>query len=84
MPEENSQGPDMSFELWLAFVAARNGLLAIPGPAALLLVTNALGRGKSSGCATVPGVTLSDLTVMTTSLLGAGAAPAASTTAFTG
>ena len=73
----------MSFELWLAFAAASVALLAVPGPTVLLVMSYALGRGKSSGWATVPGVTLGDFTAMTTSLLGAGAILAASATLFT-
>ena len=73
----------MSFELWLAFTVASSALLAVPGPTVLLVVSYALGRGKSSGWATVPGVTLGDFTAMTVSLLGAGAVLAASATLFT-
>lgn len=73
----------MSFELWLAFTVASSALLAVPGPTVLLVVSYALGRGKSSGWATVPGVTLGDFTAMTVSLLGAGAVLAASASLFT-
>ena len=48
----------MSFEFWIAFVATSIILLTIPGPTVLLVVTYALGRGKSSAWATVPGVAL--------------------------
>lgn len=74
----------MSLELWITFVVASAALLAIPGPTVMLVVSYALGRGKSSGWATVPGVTLGDFTAMTASLLGAGAVLAASATLFTG
>ncbi|MBT3396386.1 MAG: LysE family translocator [Alphaproteobacteria bacterium] len=73
----------MSLEVWIAFVATSIVLLTIPGPTVLLVVTYALGRGKSSAWATVPGVALGDFTAMTASLLGAGAVLAASATAFT-
>ncbi|MEE8394146.1 MAG: LysE family translocator [Rhodospirillales bacterium] len=73
----------MSFELWIAFVAASTALVAVPGPTVMLVVSYALGRGKSSGWATVPGVTLGDFTAMTASLLGAGAVLAASAALFT-
>ncbi|NNE21263.1 MAG: LysE family translocator [Rhizobiales bacterium] len=73
----------MSFELWLAFVAASAALLAIPGPTVMLVVSYALGYGRALGWATVPGVTLGDFTAMTVSLLGAGAVLAASATLFT-
>lgn len=73
----------MSFELWIAFFIAISALLAVPGPTVLLVVSYALGRGKTSGWATVPGVTLGDFTAMTASLLGAGAVLATSATLFT-
>lgn len=73
----------MSLELWIAFTVASAALLAVPGPTVMLVVSYALGRGKTSGWATVPGVTLGDFTAMTVSLLGAGAVLAASATLFT-
>jgi threonine/homoserine/homoserine lactone efflux protein len=73
----------MSFELWIAFLVASSALLAVPGPTVVLVVSYALGRGKKSGWATVPGVTLGDFTAMTASLLGAGAILATSATLFT-
>jgi len=73
----------MSLELWITFAVASAALLAVPGPTVLLVVSYALGRGKRSGWATVPGVTLGDFTAMTASLLGAGAVLAASATLFT-
>ena len=73
----------MSIDLWITFVVASTALLVVPGPTVLLVVSYALGCGKKSGWATVPGVTLGDFTAMTTSLLGAGAVLAASATLFT-
>jgi homoserine/homoserine lactone efflux protein len=73
----------MSFELWLSFFLASSALLAMPGPTVLLVVSYALGQGRTSGWWTVPGVTLGDFTAMTVSLLGAGAILAASATLFT-
>ncbi|HEX5079573.1 MAG TPA: LysE family translocator [Geminicoccaceae bacterium] len=73
----------MSIELWIAFALASAALLAAPGPTVLLVVSYALGSGRRSGLATVPGVALGDLTAMTVSLLGAGAVLAASTALFT-
>jgi len=72
----------MSLELWLAFALASAALLAVPGPTVMLVTSYAIGRGRASGWATVPGVALGDLTAMTISLLGAGAALAASATLF--
>ena len=73
----------MSFEHWLAFVAASVVLLAIPGPTVLLVVSYALGHGRRYAAATVAGVALGDLTAMTGSLLGVGALLAASADLFT-
>ena len=73
----------MSFELWIAFTLGSAALLAVPGPTVMLVVSYALRHGRSSGWATVPGVTLGDFTAMTISMLGAGAIIAASATLFT-
>jgi threonine/homoserine/homoserine lactone efflux protein len=73
----------LPLELWIAFTLASAALLAVPGPTVLLVVSYALGKGRASALATVPGVALGDLTAMTVSLAGAGAILAASTTLFT-
>jgi threonine/homoserine/homoserine lactone efflux protein len=73
----------MSFELWISFFAASAVLLAIPGPTVMIVISYALGQGRNSGWATVPGVALGDFTAMTASLLGAGAILATSATLFT-
>jgi len=73
----------MPVELWIAFTLASAALVAVPGPTVILVVSYALGRGKETGWATVPGVALGDFTAMTVSLLGAGAVLAASATLFT-
>jgi threonine/homoserine/homoserine lactone efflux protein len=73
----------MDWQVWLAFVMASTVLLIIPGPTVMLVVSYALGRGRGTAWATVPGVALGDLTAMTVSLLGAGAVLAASATLFT-
>ncbi|MCR9213845.1 MAG: LysE family translocator [Proteobacteria bacterium] len=73
----------MPFDLWISFFIASTALLAIPGPTVMLVVSYALGEGRGTGWATVPGVTLGDFTAMTVSLLGAGAILAASATLFT-
>ena len=46
----------MSLEIWIAFALASAVLLAIPGPTVMLVVSCALGRGRDSAWATVPGV----------------------------
>ena len=73
----------MSPEIWIAFALASAVLLAVPGPTVMLVVSYALGRGRATGWATVPGVALGDFTAMTISLLGAGAILATSASLFT-
>jgi len=73
----------MSFEHWLAFVAASAILLAIPGPTVLLVISYALGRGRRPAAAIVAGVALGDFTAMTASMLGLGAILATSAALFT-
>ncbi len=73
----------MSLELWIPYFIACVAILAAPGPTVLLVVSYALGHGRSSGLATVPGVALGDFTAMTISLMGAGALLAASASLFT-
>jgi threonine/homoserine/homoserine lactone efflux protein len=73
----------MSFEHWLAFVAASAVLLAIPGPTILLVISYALGHGRRSATATVAGVALGDFTAMTASMLGLGVLLATSAAVFT-
>jgi threonine/homoserine/homoserine lactone efflux protein len=73
----------MSLELWIAFALSSSLLLVIPGPTVMLVVSYALGRGRASGWATVPGVALGDLTAMSVSLAGAGAVLATSAALFT-
>jgi len=73
----------MTFEIWLAFVAASAVVLAIPGPTILLVIGQSLGAGKRGALPLVAGVALGDLTAMTLSLAGLGAVLATSATAFT-
>ena len=73
----------MPLEIWIAFVIASSVLVAIPGPTVMLVVSYALGHGRGSAWATVPGVALGDFTAMTVSLAGAGAVLAASAGLFT-
>ena len=74
----------MSLAHWLAFFAASNILLAVPGPTVLVVVSYALGHGRRPAAAVVAGVTLGDFTAMTCSMLGLGAILAASSLVFTG
>lgn len=71
------------FHTWIAFVAAAEALLIIPGPTVLLVVSYALAQGRRSAWATVPGVAAGDFTAMALSLLGLGAVLAASAELFT-
>lgn len=73
----------MSFETWLAFVAASAVLLVIPGPTILLVVSYALGQGWRTALPMAAGVALGDFTAMTLSMLGIGALLMASATVFT-
>lgn len=73
----------MSFDLWLAFVAASTLLLLIPGPTVLLVLSYALSKGRSVAVASAAGVAMGDFLAMTASLLGLGALVLASATAFT-
>jgi threonine/homoserine/homoserine lactone efflux protein len=73
----------MSFDHWLAFVAASAVLLAIPGPTVLLVISYALGHGRKPAAAIVAGVAFGDLTAMTASMLGLGAILATSAAIFT-
>ena len=73
----------MSLETWLAFVAASTALLLIPGPTVLLVVSQALARGRSVALATAAGVAVGDAAAMTASLAGLGALVLSSATLFT-
>ncbi|MGV1950124.1 LysE family translocator [Agrobacterium vitis] len=73
----------MTFQIWLAFVATAAVVLAIPGPTIVLVISYALGHGRSVAKATVAGVALGDFTAMTASMLGLGALLATSAMVFT-
>ena len=73
----------MSIETWLAFTAATEILLLIPGPTVLLVVSYALGQGWRTALPMAVGVALGDFTAMTLSMLGVGALLATSATIFT-
>ncbi len=73
----------MSFEHWLAFVAASAVLLAIPGPTILTVIGYSLSGGRRVGVPLVAAVTLGDSTALAVSLLGLGALLASSALWFT-
>lgn len=73
----------MTFDHWLAFVAATIVLLSIPGPTTILVISHAISHGRTAARATVSGVAFGDLCAMTASLVGLGAVLSASATLFT-
>lgn len=73
----------MTFEHWMAFLAATIILLSIPGPTTILVISHAISHGRVAARATVTGVALGDLCAMTASVVGLGAVLSASATLFT-
>ncbi|ESR23686.1 LysE family translocator [Lutibaculum baratangense] len=73
----------MSFESWLAFVAASTVLMLIPGPTVMMLVGYGLARGRRSVLFAMPGVALGNLVCILGALLGLGALLATSAVLFT-
>ncbi|MEM7547136.1 MAG: LysE family translocator [Pseudomonadota bacterium] len=73
----------MALDLWLAFATASAVLLAIPGPTILLVISYAVGAGRTTALWTVLGVFLGDLVAITLSMLGLGVILATSATLFT-
>ncbi|MGW5960973.1 LysE family translocator [Methylorubrum thiocyanatum] len=69
----------MTFQTWLAFVAASGIVLAIPGPTALIIVRNAAEGGRDRIARVVAGAVLGDATALTICNLGLGALLATST-----
>lgn len=73
----------MTFEVYLAYVAACVVLLFIPGPTILLVVSYAMTHGRRSAFATIFGVMVGDAVAMGLSLLGLGALLMTSARLFT-
>jgi threonine/homoserine/homoserine lactone efflux protein len=73
----------MAIGLWMTFVAASTALLLIPGPTVLLVLSYALGKGRSVATASAAGVASGDFVAMTLSLAGLGALVATSALLFT-
>jgi threonine/homoserine/homoserine lactone efflux protein len=73
----------MSFELWLAFVAASVVLLVIPGPTILSVISYSVAHGRRANVPLVAAVALGDSTALALSLLGLGALLATSAVWFT-
>src|SRR5512138_906821 len=73
----------MSFELWLAFIAASAVLLIIPGPTVLTVISYSVAHGGRVKVPLVAAVALGDSTALALSLLGLGALLATSAFWFT-
>ncbi|MBL4645761.1 MAG: lysine transporter LysE [Hyphomicrobiales bacterium] len=72
----------MSLEPWLAFVAACIVLTLIPGPSVMLVVGQAMTKGKKAALLCVAGDVLGGIVLMLLSFLGVGAILAASAVLF--
>lgn len=72
----------MSFEHWLAFVAAYIIISAVPGPSVFMVTGIALTRGLRAALWCVMGDVLGGFVLIALSLAGVGAILAASATAF--
>lgn len=73
----------MSFELWLAFVAASTLMLLLPGPTILTVISYSVAHGRRANLPLIAAVALGDSTALLLSLLGMGALLATSATWFT-
>lgn len=72
----------MSFEAWSAFVIASIVLTLIPGPSVLLVISQALTRGKKAAMVCILGDMVGTIVLMVLSFLGVGALLAASAFLF--
>jgi len=72
----------MSFESWIAFTIACIVLTLIPGPSVLLVVSQALTKGKKAAMMCVAGDVIGSIVLMLLSFLGVGAILAASALLF--
>lgn len=72
----------MSFETWLAFVAASIVITLIPGPCVLMLVGKSLTQGVKAAYSSIMGVLVGDIVLIILSLFGVGAILAASAELF--
>ena len=73
----------MTFQIWIAFVAASAVLLIIPGPTILTVISYSMAHGRRANVALVAAVALGDSTALVLSLLGLGALLSASAFWFT-
>ena len=72
----------MQFESWIAYVIAYAVISIIPGPSVLMVIGQALSRGKRAAMACIFGDLIGGLCVMTASYLGLGLILASSAFAF--
>jgi len=72
----------MDIQTWLAFVSATFVLSTIPGPSVLVVTGQAIANGRRSALICILGELLGGVCLMVVSLLGVGAALAASPFAF--
>jgi len=72
----------MAVDLWLAFAAACFVLSAIPGPSVLVVTSQSVAHGWRAALLCIAGELLGGVCLMVASLLGVGAAVAASSAAF--
>lgn len=72
----------MTLESWLAFTLASILLTLIPGPSVLLVISQALARGKSAAMMCILGDMLGTIVLMLLSFMGVGALLAASAVLF--
>jgi threonine/homoserine/homoserine lactone efflux protein len=63
----------MSFEIWLAFIAASTVVLIVPGPTILTVISYSISHGRRANIPLVAAVALGDSTALGFSLLGLGA-----------
>lgn len=73
----------VSFQIWLAFVAAAAVVLIIPGPTILTVISYSVSHGRRAGIPLIAAVALGDSTALVLSLVGLGALLAASVFWFT-
>ena len=74
----------MEFTLWLAFASACFVLSVIPGPSVLVVTSQSITNGWRAAFVCIAGELLGGVCLMVASLLGVGAALAASPLAFLG
>jgi threonine/homoserine/homoserine lactone efflux protein len=73
----------MSFQLWLAFVAASAVVLVIPGPTILTVISYSVAYGRRANAPLIAAVALGDSTALVVSLFGLGTLLATSAFWFT-